>query len=233
MNTVLIKGKKRVPCWDHQAEQSQGSTKTHNPKNGTCSSFALSAAPDAYTAPFLGQIRVWNNQIGSILSVHQEEHWVSPLCSCSCSTPPSVQDGRSEHRVGTAGRSHCQALALVTLHLSLQCSEPGLLLLFKDFCSTQLTRTAAISPITGLQNLPQLHQVFLGEVGVEEETAEVPAKRDTPGHLPRHTGPAAALGIYLPPWAPSAERRLLVWVKPLMCCCCLFPGEKGHFHSCT
>lgn len=30
------------------------------------------------------------------------------------------------------------------LHSSLQCSEPGLLLFFKNFCSTQSTRTAAI-----------------------------------------------------------------------------------------
>lgn len=130
-----------------------------------------------------------------------------------------------------AGRSHYQALALATLHSSLRCSEPGLLLLFRNFCSTQLTGTAAISPITGLQKLPGISAG--GRRG--RGTAVVSAKREMPGYPARHTGLAATLGIYLPNLSSLCrEETLLMWVKSLtMCCCCLLYGEKGHFHSCT
>lgn len=139
-----------------------------------------------------------------------------------------MHDGGTRHR---AGRSHYQALALATLHSSLRCSEPGLLLLFRNFCSTQLTGTAAISPITGLQKLPGIS----AGGGRGRGTAAVPAKREMPGYPARHTGLAATLGIYLPNLSSLCrEETLLVWVKSLtMCCCCLFYGEKGHFHSCT
>lgn len=105
---------------------------------------------------------------------------------------PLEHDGGSEHRVGTACRSHCQALTLVTLHLSLQSSQPGLLLLFKNFCSTQLTRTAAISPITGLQNLPQLTR-YSCRGGSGRGSAAVPAKRDTRTSCKTHS-------TYCNPW---------------------------------